>query len=68
MRAYRTYNFSAFHESLENRLSLSSIAYGIAAPTALVAGVPQNLNQFRRDDLPPPDPEPDPGPYPGSPR
>jgi hypothetical protein len=64
MRAYRTYNFSALHESLENRLSLSSIAYGVAPPSAIVASVPVSLNRLK-DDVPPPDPEPDPGPFPG---
>jgi len=50
MRKYRSYKISAFHESLEPRLSLSSLVAGPA-------------NVLVVDD-PPPDPEPDPGDLP----
>ena len=49
MRKYRSYKISAFHESLEPRLSLSCL---LASPTHVVV------------DDPPPDPEPDPGDLP----
>jgi hypothetical protein len=63
MRRFRSYRFSAFHELLEDRLSLSAINCGVSAPPAIVRCEVLTLN--KRDDVPPPDPEPDPGPFPG---
>jgi hypothetical protein len=65
MRKFRSYKLSAFHESLETRVSLSAISCGVTPPPAIVRCEAPALN--KPDDVPPPDPEPDPGPYPGPP-
>ena len=60
MRRRRSYAFSAFHNALETRLSLSTIRAGFAPAAEVVATtLPGD------DPTPPPDPEPDPGPFPG---
>jgi hypothetical protein len=61
MRRRRSYVFSAFHDSLEQRLSLGAIACGITGPTEMVATAMVHID----DPMPSPDPEPDPGPFPG---
>ena len=61
MRRRRSYAFSALHDSLETRLSLSTISSGLAPPAAVVTPITMPVG----DPIPPPDPEPDPGPFPG---
>jgi hypothetical protein len=61
MRRRRSYTFPAFLDSLESRLSLSSVVPGQAPPVVAPAPVVARVDQ----PLPPPDPEPDPGPFPG---
>jgi len=73
MRKYRSYKISAFYESLEQKLSLSSL---LAGPTCVVVGDPVSTavpappkpglagpTHVVVDD-PVPDPEPDPGDLP----
>jgi hypothetical protein len=62
MRKYRSYKISAFHESLEQRLSLSAINCPVTAPPVIVTSAVSRLDD---DPIPDPDPEPDPGPFPG---
>ena len=51
MRKYRSYKISAFHESLEPRLSLSAINSLVTAPPVVVSSAVSRLD----------DPVPDPG-------
>jgi hypothetical protein len=61
MRKYRSYRFSTFCESLEQRLSLSGISALITPPAVVVK--PTLPGRVVVDD-PVPDPEPDPGDLP----
>jgi hypothetical protein len=61
MRKYRSYRISAFHEPLEQRLSLSAIQSPVTAPPAVVASFVSSPDD---NPTPVPDPEPDPGPLP----
>jgi hypothetical protein len=66
MRKFRSYRITALQESLEERVSLSTISCGVTPPPAIVRWDVFTLATL--DDVPPPDPEPDPGPFPGPPR